>query len=242
MDPYALGGISAQFMKDTPYAWYLIAASFVMITFLLLRQQRRRNGNASPRQYRREIDAATHQGTGIRRDMERLLVELNELARQINAQIDTKFAKLEQSIADADKRISALRILIEAADKARSDPAPAGVGETAESSPERKTPSAERPRHLDIRVGDEGVAGRMASPGRSEDLRETEEVGGRKQGTADGVHGPAATSEPTDASRLRIYALADAGRSTVEIAKELHEHVGEVELILNLRQGDGAKK
>jgi hypothetical protein len=33
-----------------------------------------------------------------------------------------------------------------------------------------------------------------------------------------------------------VYDLADAGRSPVEIAGELHEHTGKIELILNLRK------
>ena len=43
--------------------------------------------------------------------------------------------------------------------------------------------------------------------------------------------------EPTDSLRRAIYALADASRSPAEIARELDEHIGKVELILALRYG-----
>ncbi len=47
-------------------------------------------------------------------------------------------------------------------------------------------------------------------------------------------------SEPDPRTRA-IYDLADSGRSTVEIARQLHEQIGRVELILALRdQGSGS--
>ena len=44
--------------------------------------------------------------------MSELLVELQDLSRQITAQIDTRFAKLETVIADADGRIGRLERLL----------------------------------------------------------------------------------------------------------------------------------
>lgn len=41
---------------------------------------------------------------------------------------------------------------------------------------------------------------------------------------------------PLDAATLRIYELADAGRTPVEIARALGQHTGQVELILALRR------
>jgi hypothetical protein len=49
---------------------------------------------------------------GIQSDMQELLVELQELSRAINSQIDTKFSKLEASIRNADERIERLERLI----------------------------------------------------------------------------------------------------------------------------------
>ncbi len=48
---------------------------------------------------------------------------------------------------------------------------------------------------------------------------------------------PPRETEPADSLRRAIYALADTGRSPLEIARELDEHVGKVELILALRYG-----
>ncbi|HBS28705.1 MAG TPA: hypothetical protein DEB06_04470 [Phycisphaerales bacterium] len=46
---------------------------------------------------------------------------------------------------------------------------------------------------------------------------------------------PSSGEPPPDPLAERVYALADAGRSPVEIASELSEHVGKVELVLALR-------
>lgn len=47
----------------------------------------------------------------LRRDLEILIGELQDLSRKISAEIDTRFAKLEASIRDADRRIAVLNRL-----------------------------------------------------------------------------------------------------------------------------------
>ena len=86
-------------------------AAVIFILFILNRSARRRRmGLARPRE-----DQPTHGETArvqrLKREMEQLLVELNDFAREVNGQIDTRFAKLEQSISDADRRIAELRRL-----------------------------------------------------------------------------------------------------------------------------------
>lgn len=46
----------------------------------------------------------------------------------------------------------------------------------------------------------------------------------------------AAQTVNLDPLTLAVYDLADAGRTAVQIAGELHEHTGKIELILNLRR------
>ncbi|MFQ5422837.1 MAG: hypothetical protein ACE5F9_02535 [Phycisphaerae bacterium] len=62
------------------------------------------------------------------------MVQLEELSRRINAQIDTKFARLEQSIADADRRIAALRVLIDAAKHSGTEAGGPGPGHASEAA------------------------------------------------------------------------------------------------------------
>ena len=47
----------------------------------------------------------------VERDMSNLLVELSEMARQMTAQLDTRAAKLESLIREADEKIETLRSL-----------------------------------------------------------------------------------------------------------------------------------
>lgn len=116
------------------------------------------------------------QQRSVERQMQSLLVEMAEMARQISAQLDTRAARLEALIGQADERIAALR----------SDGG--GVGAPVEPASVRAGPTL-----------------------------------------------PA----PVDPMHQRIGALADAGRSVGEIARELNYPRGEVELILALRsRGD----
>ncbi len=48
----------------------------------------------------------------VREEMEALFVQLSDLARQLNAQMDTRFAKLEQVIHEADRKIETLEALL----------------------------------------------------------------------------------------------------------------------------------
>ncbi|MCB9854635.1 MAG: hypothetical protein H6818_03025 [Phycisphaerales bacterium] len=90
----------------------LAVAAVVFILFILNRSARRRRAGVSSRRATNDgADAETTRVVRLKREMEQLLVELNEFAREVNAQIDTRFAKLERSIADADRRISELKRL-----------------------------------------------------------------------------------------------------------------------------------
>lgn len=102
----------------------------------------------------------------VKNHLQKLLIDLQDLARQINAHIDTRFCKLEVLLKEADQKIQQLQAL-----NAGGTP-PAAASPPAEPDPERQL----------------------------------------------------------------IYKLADAGRSPVEIAAELHKNTGEIELILSLRR------
>jgi hypothetical protein len=53
------------------------------------------------------------QQRSVERQMQNLLVEMSEMARQITAQIDTRSARLEVLIGEADEKIAELRRLAE---------------------------------------------------------------------------------------------------------------------------------
>ena len=96
----------------TTQQWVMLGVLGLMLLLLLAARGRRRRSEGSPKQYRREIDSATAQSEAVRRDMEQLLVELETLSQKIGGQIDASLAKLREATQDADRRISALRMLI----------------------------------------------------------------------------------------------------------------------------------
>lgn len=76
---------------------------------------------------------------------------------------------------------------------------------------------------------------RVISSGPPERPAQSDPAEQAKMGTTSAA--PRAQAEPTDALRRAIYALADKGRSALDIARELDEHIGKIELILALRHG-----
>lgn len=116
----------------------------------------------------------------LKESMRELLLELEQLSREINSQVDTRLRALNLLIQEADQKIKELRLL-------------QGAGGGA--SPARNLP-------------------------------------------------PPRTEPNADATRdryARVYALAERGRSVVEIAREMEMMTGEVELILALRRTAGAE-
>lgn len=179
----------------------LLLAAVVLAGFLFMRMLRRSTpSEGTARQYRREIDTATSHGANIKGDMEHLLIELDKLSREISAQVDTKFARLEGVITEADRRIAALRILLDAAKAAGAS------------------------------LGIEETTGQDASASGAE----TTSVD--SSATTD-----AKTTDATTAQHEKIFALADQGLLPLEIARKLDRRVGEIELILNLRQATGGQ-
>jgi hypothetical protein len=92
--------------------------------FLLMRRRPRRSDDPERSTIQRQPPAASKQN--LRRDLDELLVELQDLSRRISADIDVRFAKLEAVIRDADRRIAVLnRLSRELAAKGGEAPDPA---------------------------------------------------------------------------------------------------------------------
>lgn len=62
------------------------------------------------------MNARIKEEGAVKSDLTEFMVQLQQVAREINAQLDTKFIKLERSISDADDRIARLQRTIRAAD------------------------------------------------------------------------------------------------------------------------------
>lgn len=179
----------------------LAVAAVVFILFILNRSARRRRANIESRGRDRSerLEPETARVMRLKREMEQLLVELNEFARQVNGEVDTRFRKLEQSIADADCRIAELKRL-------RGE---SGATETTDDSVLRAN-----------REAAEGVRDRLARA---------------RMSAPSAVSEPARRGGNSVSKEDAVYQLADGGKGPVDIARVLKCTVGEVELILNLR-------
>ncbi len=95
--------------------YYIAIMALSVVVMMLMRRRARSSSGPSAEAMRKRFDELAAQ-RGVKEDMQQLLAELQDLSRKISAQIDTKFAKLETSIADADRRIEQLQRLLRTAD------------------------------------------------------------------------------------------------------------------------------
>ena len=88
----------------------LLLALAILGLALLMRKTGRRIANArrEPRPSVRKRFAELERQQETRRDVEAVMLELDQLARQIHGRLDTKLAQLETVIRDADERIDRL--------------------------------------------------------------------------------------------------------------------------------------
>jgi hypothetical protein len=90
------------------------------------------------------------------RQMQNLLVELSEMARQVSAQLDTRAARLDQLITQADERIAQLKSINQGA-AASSAAIESSSPEAAVAVEPPGTAEPPDPRHADIySLADEG--------------------------------------------------------------------------------------
>jgi hypothetical protein len=163
---------------------------------------------------RESIGSVRMRSTAASPDHESWEVEMHRLARELKAEIETKMRALQQLIQLADEAHARLEMSL---GRAKS------IGSTHEveatSLPRTATTH-------DIRF-----AGSSARPGRARSAVCDTVIAGRQN----------LGHEPGDDLRFeRVYALADAGFSATKIAGQIGSQVGEVELILSLRQANDA--
>ena len=87
--------------------WIVYAVGALTILFVVLRPSLRKKdplAQSGPKM-------SMAQQRSVEREMSNLLVELSEMARQITGQLDTRSAKLEALMQEADKKIAELKRL-----------------------------------------------------------------------------------------------------------------------------------
>lgn len=95
--------------------WTLICAAALTVLYALMRPFKKRRTDPLARPAGGLSLAGQRE---VERQMTELLVELEQMARQMTAQIDTRAAKLELLIKEADEKIALLRTLAQGATSA----------------------------------------------------------------------------------------------------------------------------
>jgi hypothetical protein len=94
-----------QTSSPTTTHWVMMAFGAIVLVYMLIRPKAAKRKDpleSAP------FKLSLNQQRQVEREMSNLLVELSEMARQITAQLDTRAAKLELLIKEADDRIRLL--------------------------------------------------------------------------------------------------------------------------------------
>lgn len=113
----------------------------VIVLMLISSARRRRESGPSPRAYAREQIARIKEERAVTGDLGDLMLQLQQLARETNAQLDTKFIRLERCIAEADERIHRLEGMLRRAGGKPTLDTTVGEDSPLDGSPESR-PSA----------------------------------------------------------------------------------------------------
>jgi len=93
-----------------PQTWVILGVVMILATLFLWRARTKRT--PSNAEARAGLQGRLHNQRRVeqaRDDIEELMVHLEEVSREICGQIDTRFAKLQHAIREADAKLAALR-------------------------------------------------------------------------------------------------------------------------------------
>jgi FtsZ-interacting cell division protein ZipA len=222
--PGSTGGLLERFSaENSMIPNILMVVGMIAVVFIMFRSLRRThkanavrtNDLGSPAERIEEIHQHAAQSM---QPAERLMVDAEEIARRLGAALDNKAARLELLIEEADAKLDQLNRAITSQERPGS---PSNVPPAPES---RHAPTP-APRSIDPSLMDRA---RM-----EQDLEERgSRVAGRIEPEAAASENPVAEISISD----QINELALQGKNPQEIAKQLEQPVGQVELILNLRK------
>ena len=119
--------------------WIAVAVGGLIVLYLLMRPRKKKDPLAGG-----GPTFSLSRQRGVEEQMNNLLVELSEMARQVSAQLDTRAAKLELLIKEADERLAALRGATGDAPPEQIMPPVADNGSVAQTAPSREIDSAEQ--------------------------------------------------------------------------------------------------
>ena len=132
----ATDATAADYIRDiAPHALFILGVVFIT-AWLILRIRKRGSRNATQPTAREQLERYKTRDA-VRGDLEGLMVDIEQLARRLGAQLDAKAQQLETLLAQADQRIADLG--------GEAAPAPAPIDRFEPSAPvaAEPEPSAE---------------------------------------------------------------------------------------------------
>jgi hypothetical protein len=145
-----MDGILLNILDDEHNRWLFVGVGMLVVMYLVVRPLLK-GRRSDPLQ--RTPRLGLSQQRSVEREMSNLLLELSEMARQVTAQLDTRAAKLDLLMREADERIEMLR------DLQNASAPPPGPAEPAPLSHRGDVPSAPQvdSRHLQVyELADQG--------------------------------------------------------------------------------------
>lgn len=204
------GGDSGTPGADLLKSFMLVGGILVVGLFLMVRTQRRAGrsrarGDLSARERVQEMRGASD----VYRQVNELMAALADLSRQINGQIDTRLAKLEILLRQADERLGPLEGLNGREGQAGQ------VGQAAQGEAQASLERISEEFH------------------RSQAVRRENRRRGPSEPLGEGADGSSGGDSPL---ARQIMDLSSQGLSALDIARRLERPVGEIELVLSLHK------
>jgi hypothetical protein len=148
-----------QFSKDDSTQWVVLCVGVLATLYLIMR------GRAKKRKdpLERRPSMGVSQQRQIERDMGQLMVEMLDTARQMTAQLDTRAARLEILMKEADEKLASLKAATSGIVASPAEhpitaypPVPVSEGRSIIAKPE-KLEIPPDPRHADVyQMADQG--------------------------------------------------------------------------------------
>ena len=208
----------------------LFVFGIFLLVFLMMRMLRknhktnakRSNKLASPSNRIANIHA---QAQASMNPADQLMVKTEEITRRLSATLDNKAARLELLIEEADHKLAQLN-------RQLANPIPT---ESTDSVQPQPTQAPHSPRTIDPTLLDRARL--------DQDIEERQtRVAGRIEPSTQAPFTepkPEVPAQQPPSVQTQVVELAAAGLTNIEIAHQLNEPIGQVELILNLRKQQG---
>jgi DNA-binding NarL/FixJ family response regulator len=147
--------------SDPNTRWVVLGFAAFALVYITFIRPLRKKGRKDPLDKPPGASVFSQQ-RAVEREMSNLLVELSEMARQMTAQLDTRAAKLELLIKEADDRIATLKraaagITTVPPDEKSVEPSPTFSDPPADDPP--AAPAPPDPRHVAVyELADQGCS------------------------------------------------------------------------------------